>query len=1451
MKKKNKNKFKWTFTPSLHIGIGKSLFIWFLLISFVPLVTVSFINYMNAFKSLTNVTNKTLITTSKLRVQNINLFFENIFNDIGIQAKLNSNINFFKSLSKDYQASNLKLKSYVNSKRWKNYSNKKLKELKNISELEGYYDIRFIDKEGNILFSLNYEDDLGTNIYTGKYSKTLFAETSKKALEKDLVLFSDLEYYKPSNNKISGFIIKSMKDSDDNIFGLIAYQISSEQLNTVMQRSVGIGKTGLAFIIGPDQFLRTSTSTFYNDSILQKKINTVITRNWKNFYTRNKVNYNTLTDSLYKNDGKLLAYKNAEGIWVYGLYMNLKRLSDYGIHWAIFEEFDHSEAFLYNKELLKTVKISLIITLIIVFVLSLIISMRFVYPLKELSAWAKQVARGELKNKDIWAPKNEVGEMKDAFNNLVHSLQEFSKISQLIAFGDFSQKFKIRSKHDVLGISINQVVDNFREVVKQSNEIAGGNYSNIIKPRSKNDTLGIALYEMTKTLKESSEEINRQDWIKTGTTNLNDKISGIRNLSKLSDVIISFITRYLKSEIGLLYILEKDDYLKLYASYSFYDKENKFKRIKIGEGLVGQAAKEKRIIEYDNVNKNLPKLNYGVDEKIPEHFIFAPFIYENEFIGVLQLGASEKFDETKKLFLGLALDIIAVSISSAQSNAKLQNLLSQTQEQKEKLQVQQEELRQTNEELELQTQALKASEETLQVQKEELSVSNEELEKRTHDLEIEKENINKKNEELKIAQKEIEGKAKALALSSKYKSEFLANMSHELRTPLNSILVMSQLLVTDKNKNLTEKQLQFAKTIFSSGTDLLNLINDILDLSKVESGKVQANIEVVKFSLIKEQLEKVFIPLVKDKNIDFSIDIDENLPEDITTDSQKLLQILKNLLSNAIKFTEKGRVTLKICRPYKKSILKNLKFDKDKAVAFEVSDTGIGISEEKAKIIFEAFQQADGTTSRKYGGTGLGLSISRSYSHLLNGDIFLESKINKGSVFTVVLPEKYEKLADDNQNIDDAEKPEKIESDEIKSPAKDKDIKSFKQTKLPDNIIDDRNFIKKGDKFLLIIEDDPAFNNVLYDLAKDKGFKTMIAVDGETGLYFADYYSPSAIILDIGLPGIDGWEVITRLKANPKTKNIPIHCITASDKKDKAFNMGAAGFLHKPVSIEALDKVLKKIKLIISKSLKKILIIDDEEIIRKSILSLTKNDSIDTTAVDNGTEALKLLDENNYDAVILDLGLNDMSGFDILEKIRKDKKIAKIPVIIYTGKELNKKEEEKLQKYANSIIVKGPRSLERLSDEVKLFLYSVDKKSDKQKNKKNLPNNGLSSLHNKKVLLVDDDMRNVFALTNVLEEHGLKVIVGRNGVECLEQLKQNPDVNIVLMDIMMPVMDGFEAMKHIRKDVKYAKLPIIAITAKAMKGDREKCIAAGATEYLPKPVDVDRLISLLRVWLFK
>jgi CheY-like chemotaxis protein/signal transduction histidine kinase len=778
-----------------------------------------------------------------------------------------------------------------------------------------------------------------------------------------------------------------------------------------------------------------------------------------------------------------------------------------------------------------------------------------------------------------------------------------------------------------------------------------------------------------------------------------------------------------------------------------------------------------------------------------------------------------------------------------------QSLAQELQSQSEELQTQQEELQQRNEELEETAATLRASEELLQQQQEELQGTNEELEEKARQLEEQNVRIEIKNEEIELARSALEEKAEQLALSSKYKSEFLANMSHELRTPLNSLLILAKLLGDNPDGNLTQKQVEFSSTIHSAGSDLLDLINDILDLSKVEAGKMDLTATEIPLTELRERIERAFQPVAEQKRIGFEVTVSgANVPPTIVTDPQRLEQILRNLLSNAFKFTDEGGVAMTITAgPVGDRYMNEQLNHADSVLAFVVSDTGIGIPHDKLRLIFEAFQQADGTTSRRYGGTGLGLSISREIAVLLGGEIRVESTLGKGSSFTLYLPATYAPPV--GRGPAPPALPATTNGDLTTEPVVDFDSSLL----LPSEVADDRDQLGDGDRVVLVVEDDAAFARTVQEVARERGFKTLVALRGDTGLALAHEYKPDAIVLDLKLPVIDGGVLLERLKHHPATRHIPVHIVSSGDGRQQALQAGAVAFLEKPVAREGLEEAFASIASFIDRGVRNLLVVEDDEDQRKAIVELVGvGDDVNVVAVGSTDEALAALESTTFDCMVLDLKLPGKGGFSLLERVKKSEEHRAVPVIVYTGKDLTRQEETRLRKYAETIIVKDVRSPERLLDETALFLHRVESHLPPERRRV------LEQLHSadavfqgRKILIVDDDVRNVFALAAVLEGYGMEVLYGENGHEGLAKLAEHPDVDLVLMDVMMPELDGYETTRAVREQDRFKKLPIIALTAKAMKGDREKSIEAGASDYITKPVDTDQLLSLMRVWLYQ
>ena len=964
-----------------------------------------------------------------------------------------------------------------------------------------------------------------------------------------------------------------------------------------------------------------------------------------------------------------------------------------------------------------------------------------------------------------------------------------------------------------------------------------------------------------------SKELLDLNRMKAGQTAMHEMTQGEQDFSVVAPRVISHLCEYIGANIGAIYIAEGDDRLRLVGSYAYEKRKGSSDEFSFGEGLIGQAALEKKYIIMTHCPDDYVHIQSGIGSASPKNIIAYPLMKDGAVKGVVELGSLHEFSDWDIHFLERASINIAIVIEIIQTRNKTAALLEQTQQQNEELKVQEEELRRTNEELEEQDKALKESEEQLRVQQEELEVTNQELEERSEDLRQQKEEVVKRNQDIERARQLIEIKAKELEVASKYKSEFLANMSHELRTPLNSLMILSSLLMGNKDKNLTEKQVKFCSTINSAGADLLNLINDILDLSKIEAGKIVIHPEDIKLSRIIEDIKAKLEPIVQKKGLELKYQIDERIPERIVSDPQFLSQILNNLLSNAIKFTEKGHVALTIHKPTKEDMqVIGMPIEAvDGYIACSVADTGIGIPADKQNLIFEAFQQADASIRRKFGGTGLGLSISRELSRHLGGGIRLESELGKGSKFTSVISivAQADKLKDSLSDAGQSTKATRMPTDvpdaaldsDRSEPAQVRDIDGMPVTSPQDveNIRDDRRKISKGDKAILVIEDDPVFARTLMDMAREQGFNALVAWEGKAALHLADFYIPSAIILDLGLPGgMDGLTILTKLKENLNTRHIPVHIISGHETKQESLRRGAVGFLRKPVSLDQLNGVFGRIESVISKQVKRLLVVEDNETESDSLKELLADENVEVVTAACAREALQAIKKGGFDCIVLDLGLPDMSGIELLENMRLSDHEPYVPVIVFTGKELTPEERVMLDKYAERVTIKDVRSPERLLDETALFMHRVEKDLPEEKRRV------IRMLHDRdaifdgrQILVVDDDMRNVFALISALEEKGLKIFTAANGQECLDMLAENTGIDLVLMDIMMPVMDGYEATRRIREQPRFKNLPIITLTAKAMKGDRASCIEAGASDYLSKPVDMEKLQSMLRVWLYK
>jgi signal transduction histidine kinase/DNA-binding response OmpR family regulator/CHASE3 domain sensor protein len=956
-------------------------------------------------------------------------------------------------------------------------------------------------------------------------------------------------------------------------------------------------------------------------------------------------------------------------------------------------------------------------------------------------------------------------------------------------------------------------------------KIADGNYT-VRSNDQRQDELGRiskALNEMTGALEQNFNHLKDTAWLQTGSVKLSDAMRGEKNLHKLSTNLINVIIEYLEAPLGTLYLVGKHSQLLLVGSFAAEDAP---KNLKIGEGLVGQVVKSKKLMVLNDLPSNYLSIKSSIGHTLPTSLVILPLMYSNEVIAVVEIGLLRTLTTIELEFLEKNSEAIGIGLNAALDYEKLQHLLEETQAQSEELQTQHGELENLNTELEAQAQKLQASEEELRVQQEELQQTNEELEERSSLLE--EKNV------------DIQRKAEELAIATRYKSEFLANMSHELRTPLNSILLLSRLLSENNDKNLNNDQVEYAKVIQSSGNGLLALIDEILDLSKIEAGKMSLEFQQVSISEIIDDLQSLFNPIANEKKIDFHVIINKDVPKVIETDRMRVDQILKNLISNALKFTDKGSVTMEV-----KNVPGN-----DKVLCFEIKDTGIGIAKDKQQLIFEAFQQADGSTKRKYGGTGLGLSISKELTKLLNGELKLTSEPDKGSTFSLFIPILKIKagyvsvignfLKEQQQETSIPPLPiEKAQNDDMY-------VSNF----IPQSIPDDRDSISKNDKIILIIEDDTVLAKALLEYTRRKKYKGIVSVRGDEGLSLALKYKPMGILLDIHLPVKSGWEVMEELKANMETKHIPIHIMSSNKVKNESITKGAVDFIDKPIAFEQMSDVFKKIEYIVNNKSKKVLIVEENPKHAKALAYFLETCNISSDVKSDFKEGIEALKNESVDCVILDMEISNIKSYNLLEEAKKNSGLDSLPIIIFTGRNLSTAEEQKIKQYADSIIVKTAHSYQRMLDEVSLFLHLVGGENEAKKGDFKKLGALNQILNEKTVLVVDDDVRNIFSLSKALEKLKINVITAIDGNEAMKKLNENPGVDAVLLDMMMPQMDGYQTATKIREQARWKNLPVIAVTAKAMSGDREKCIDAGASDYITKPIDIDQLLSLLRVWLY-
>jgi CheY-like chemotaxis protein/signal transduction histidine kinase/HAMP domain-containing protein len=1099
------------------------------------------------------------------------------------------------------------------------------------------------------------------------------------------------------------------------------------------------------------------------------------------------------------------------------------------------------------------------------------------------------VANGDLNQKLVLAEKGEIAALADTINFMIDTLATFADQVTGVA-REVGVEGRLGGQANVPGAAgtwrdltdnVNQLAASLttqlRAIADVATAVTKGDLTRSINVAASGEValLKDNINQMISNLRETSLKNTEQDWLKTNLAKFTRMLQGQKDLLEVGRLILSELAPVVAAHQGVFYIMDSsgmEPVLKLLASYAYRERKSVANRFRLGEGLVGQTALEKQRILLTNVPSDYIQISSGLGEATPLNIVVMPVVFEGQVKAIVELASFEKYTDTHLTFLDQLTDSIGIVLNTIEANMRTEELLKQSQSLAQELTSRQQELQQTNAE----------------------------LEEKARQLADQNMEVERKNREVELAKEALEEKASQLALTSKYKSEFLANMSHELRTPLNSLLILSRQLADNPEGNLSGRQVEYAQTINGAGSDLLSLINDILDLSKIESGTVTLDIEEVPFLELEDFVERTFRHVGEQKGLEFIIETDPNLPGTMHTDPKRLQQVLKNLLANAFKFTEQGHVKLRMHRAKAGYSPTHPVLSKAEAVvAFSVEDTGIGIPLDKQAIIFEAFQQAEGATNRKYGGTGLGLSISREIARLLGGEIRLSSTPGIGSTFVLYVPLQYvstspgnlpdEQHGDGNGNGDgegdgngnaisggaysgatsyataaggiaaggggaatlsSSERRAGGSSDRaVYTPTTRAEHLRQAGLELPD----DRTSIRPGDKIMLIVEDDRNFAKVLLEVAQERGFKGLIASRGDTALALSHGFRPDAITLDIFLPDIDGFTVLDRLKTDSNTRHIPVTIVSVDEERARGIKRGAFEVLTKPVQRETLEEVFQKTVDFLARRQRRLLIVEDDERDRNAIMGLIGNGDVVTTAVGSAEEAIEAATSGEgFDCIVLDLLLPGMSGFEAIEQLQKHEATKFVPIVVYTGKDLTKDEEVQLNKLVHSVIVKDVRSPERLLDETSLFLHRPMTSLPEEKRKM------LDQLHdparvlaNKRALIVDDDSRNIFAMSSILERNQMQVMAAESGREAVSMLERQPEVDLVLMDIMMPDMDGYETIRAIREIPRFKSLPIIAVTAKAMKGDREKCIEAGASDYITKPVDQEQLLSMMRMWLHR
>ena len=1363
------------------IDIRARLLCWFMLLSIVPAVVIGYFAYRRSIEALQREASAGLVAVAKTRADHINDYFDEKKRDLALQSWDPKVVKALEQLTEITGRAGLQSEEHhQRAKAMRPFFRKYL-------DAHGLYDFLLISPRGDVVFTLANEGDFGASLRTGKHENTQLGRAFRDAVALLSTGVSDFRYYQPSGQP-AAFLVAPVL-SRGKLQGAVALQIDTTWLQRLVSNHAGLGATGEIVL----------TSRIGGAAVVMTPL-----RHDPQAAFRRKVAFGS---SRAKPMQQALGGSKGHGLYVD--YRGIKVLAAWRylphLRMGMVVKKDASEAFASANRVARWSVVGGILTLLCALIVVLVLANKISRPIRELTETTQAMAAGDLTSMAAVSTRDEIGDLAQSFNSMIKTFRDVEAVAEAVSRGDLEQKVLLKSERDTLGLSINR---------------------------------------MTETLAELTEQNEQDRWLKTGQAELSGQMQGQLELPQLCQSIVTHLVQYLGAQAAALFVADSEGALRLQGSHVHGGEAHLTRVFQPGEGLVGQAAKTGEPIVLSEVPEGYFKVRSGLGGAAPRTVALFPMVHDGQVQGVLELGSFSRLTEEDCDLLQKVSQSIAVALHTAKSRDLMRELLAETQSKSEELQQQSEQLQAANEELAEQTEELRRSEEELHSQQAELQATNEELEEKSEFLGQQKAEIEQKNKALNRTTEELEAKAEELELASRYKSEFLANMSHELRTPLNSLLILARVLADNDEGNLTTRQVQAATVIHTSGRDLLNLINDILDLSKVEAGMLDLRVEPVRLDDVARSIRQQFEPLAGQKGVSLKVALAEGIPARIITDGQRLEQILRNLLANALKFTDEGAVGLDVCLPGPGVELQDPVLNPETCLAFAVSDTGPGVPDDKQRAIFEAFRQADGSTGRSHGGTGLGLAISRELAHLLGGEIQLQSREGEGSVFTLYMPlQRRITTRQQRRTLTPLNPNEAVPAFELEVTQKDPP---------PVYVPDDRDQIKDGDRTLLIIEDDVVQARQLMGLARDRGYKCLSAGSGASGLRMAWDFSPTAIVLDIGLPDTDGLTVLASLKEDPATRDIPVQMLSALDPSPEPLEMGAIGYLTKPASLDQIDEVFTGLERVCRKAVKEVLLLEDEPAVRRVVTRMMKFRGVEVTGTGSGQEGIELLRARRFDCLILDLHLDDMLGFEVLRQIDEDANMEMPPVVVYTGRELSHEEHQELHRYTSSIVIKGGDSAARLLDETTMFLHSVESElpADEQAPVR-LLHDPEQVLQGRKVLLVDDDMRNTFALSSVLQTHGLKVLMADNGGVCLDKLAEEPDVDLIIMDIMMPVMDGYETMRRIRQQERFVGLPIIALTAKAMPDDRARCLQAGASDYLTKPVEMDKLLSMMRVWLYK